>query len=780
MQNKKNHDKKKLSASEKASRTILGRTLFVMAVCGFLLFIPLFATLYQLMIADHDYYEGLAVANQTRSTTVSAERGTIYDRNMNVLAMSASVENVFIDPNEIANKEQDLDLIAAGLSELLGVTEEFVRQQASDTAMRYKIIKRKIDTELGNQVREFINENGIKGIYLEPETKRYYPSSSLAAQVLGFVSSDNVGTEGIEAYYDSWLEGTAGEIITTKGNNGSEMLYEYEKYYEATDGSSLVLTIDSTVQYYLEKNLESAVEQYDVLNGAFGIVMDVNTGEVLAMATLGSYDPNNYLEIYDTDTADELEALYQQAISYGAGTSLYTEGLQTYNNAVAAARLAQWRNRCVSDGYEPGSTFKLITLAAALEEGTTTLEDSFYCGGSTSTIIGRTEDLHCWKTVGHGAETTAQALQNSCNIAFADIGISLGGEKLYEYAEAFGLHERTGIDLPGESSGLYHSVNVLTDPTNQTSLVATSFGQTFKVTPIQLVRAISAVVNGGYLVEPYVVSEVLDSDGNTLEKTTTTVLRQVISEETSAIMRELMESVVTEGTAGNAAVAGYRVGGKTGTSEKIDEYDEYGELVEDKIVSFVGVAPINDPQYICLIALDTPSTATGYYISGGIMAAPTCRDVFSDILPYLGVEPDYSDADISRVEVSTPNVVGMTEIEAASALSERSLNYRVVGSGSTVTAQIPASGSKIPGSSTVVLYMGENAPTDMVTVPDLSGMTVYQANIAIANSDQLYMLAKGSTDSSTSVVTSQEPAAGARVKRGTTVTVEFTDMSAQD
>ncbi len=782
MQNRRNKAKKSMSHGEKANRTILGRTLIVMALCGIVLFIPLIATLYNLMITQHDYYEGLAVDNQTRSTTVSASRGTVYDRNMNVLAMSASVENVFLDPNEIMNKEQDVELIASGLSEILGVTPEFVKEQAADTAMRYKIIKRKIDITLGDQVRDFINENDLSGIYLEPDTKRYYPSGSLAGQVLGFVRSDNVGTEGIEAYYDSTLEGTAGEIITTKGNNGAEMLYQYEKYYDASDGDSLVLTIDSTVQYYLEKNLESAVEQYDVLNGAFGIVMDVNTGEVLAMATLGSYDPNNYLEIYDEDTALELESLYQQALSYGEGTALYNQGLTTYNEAVAAARLAQWRNRCVSDGYEPGSTFKLITLASALEEGTTTLEDSFYCSGVKHDVIGRTPDnpLHCWKTVGHGAQTTAQALQNSCNPAFAEIGIALGGEKLYEYVEAFGLYERTGIDLPGEGTGLHHSLERLTDPTDQTSLVAEAFGQTLKVTPIQLVRAISAVVNGGYLLEPYVVGEVIDADGNTVQKNTTTVLRQVISEETSAVMRELMESVVTEGTAGNAKVAGYRIGGKTGTSEKIDEYDEEGNPIEDKIVSFVGVAPIDNPQYICLVALDTPSTETGYYISGGIMAAPTCRDVFSDILPYLGVEPDYGDEDISLVDITVPSVVNMTEAQAAVALAEKSLTYRVVGSGSTVTAQIPAANAKIPGGSTVVLYMGESAPTDMLTVPDLGGMTPYQANYAITNSGQLYMKAEGATSSSTSVVTSQDPAAGSRVKRGTVITVEFTDMSAQD
>ena len=776
---KKMKEKKTLTQSQAASQTIRNRTKWLMALCGVVLFIPLFVTLYKIMITEHDFYESLAVENQTRSTSVSAARGTVYDRNMNVRAMSASVENVFLDPNQIMTTEQDVDLIARGLSELLGVSEDFVREQAADTTKRYKIIRRKIDTTLGDEVRAFINDNGIKGIYLEPDTKRYYPSGSLAGQVLGFVSADNVGTEGIEKKYDSELEGTAGEIITTRGNNGAQMLYQYEKYYDASDGDSVVLTIDSTVQYYLEKNLQAAVDQYDVLNGAFGIIMDVNTGEVIAMATLGSYDPNNYLEVYDTEKAAALEEMYQEATSHAEGSALYNAGLEAYNTAVAEARLTQWRNRCVSDGYEPGSTFKLVTLAAALEAGTTTLEDSFYCGGET-TIRGRKEPLHCWKAIGHGAETTAQALQNSCNIAFASIGISLGGENLYNYVKAFGLMERTGIDLPGEASGYFFGKDILTDEDSYASLTSASFGQTFKITPIQLVRAVAAVVNGGYVLEPYVVSEVLGADGSTVSKTTPTVLRQVISEETSAVMRELMESVVTEGTAGNAKVAGYRIGGKTGTSEKIDEYDENGNQVDDKIVSFIGVAPIDDPQYVCLVALDTPNPATGYYISGGIMAAPTCRDVLADVLPYLGVEPDYGDEDIAHVDVSVPSVTGKTESEAAKLLADRSLSYQVVGSGETVTSQIPASGAKIPGGSTVVLYMGESAPTDMITVPDLSGMTVSQANAAIAGSGQLYLKAKGATASGSSVATDQSPAAGSRVARGTVITVEFTDMSAQD
>ena len=764
---------------QRASQGILRRTMVITLLVA-LAFVPLIWTLFQLMILDHDKYEQMAIANQTRSTSLSAERGVIYDRNMNILAKSVTVENVFIDPNQIATEQQNLNLIATGLAEILDVEESFVYEQAADTKMRYKVIRRKIDADLAQEVRDFINENEIKGIYLEPDTKRSYPYGTLCAQVLGFTREDNVGAEGIEAYYDSYLQGTTGEIITTKGNLGTEMLYNYEKYYDASDGNSLVLTIDATVQYYLEKNLQTAIEKYDVLNGAFGIVADVNTGEILGMATMGTYDPNNYLEIYDEDTVAELEEIYQAAQGYRQGSAEYEEAMDAYNDALASARLAQWRNRAVSDGYEPGSTFKLITLASALEEGAVTLDDTFYCDGAEY-FEGRSEILDCWKHEGHGLQTTGKALENSCNIAFANIGLALGGTNLYDYIRDFGLLSKTGIDLPGEGVGFFYSREKLKPVGDGISnTISSSFGQTFKITPIQLVRAISAVVNGGYVLEPYVVSEVLDDEGNLVEKNERTVIRQVISEETSKIMCGLMCDVVETGTAQNAQVAGYSIGGKTGTSEKIDVFDENGVRVEDKIVSFVGVGPIDDPQYVVLVALDTPSTATGLYISGGIMAAPTVRDVFTDILPYLGVEPNYNDDDIERIAVTVPNVRNMTESDAAETLKKRSLTYRTVGDGDTVTDMIPAAGSEVPGTSEIILYMGEEKPTDLVTVPDFTGLTVAQANDTAAYRG-LYILAKGTDQNNNAVsVTYQDVEAGAEVPRGTTVTVEFTNHSAQD
>ena len=760
-----------------ANRIILRRISVLMVIFGFAVFIPLICKLVQLQIVEHETLSQMAVDNQTRKSSITAARGTIYDRNMNVLAVSADVENVCIDPNELALSGQDTDAIAQNLSELLDVDKSKILELMEDTSYRYQIVKRKVEQDEATLVRNYISENEVTGVYLEPDTKRYYPAGILAAQVMGFVGSDNTGLDGIEAAYDDVLTGHSGKIVSAKGNYGTEMLYHYETYYDAENGNDVVLTIDQTVQQMLEKHMQEAITQYDVQNGAFGAVMDVDTGEILAMATLGSYDPNNYAEIYDLDTQMELEQQYEEAME--AEGEEQEELLSAYNTAVANARLAQWRNRVISDGYEPGSTFKSITLAAALEEGAVSLSDSFYCSGST-TIKGRTKALHCWKSAGHGQQSTAEALQNSCNVAFANIGIKLGGEKLYEYVQKFGLMEKTGIELGGEASGIFFDEATLANPDSYASLTSAAFGQTFKVTPLQLVRAIAAVVNGGYLLEPHVVKEVLDEDGNVVEETTRTVIRQVISEETSSIMCELLESVVSQGTAKNAQIAGYRIGGKTGTSEKIDVFDEEGNPVEDKIVSFVGIAPMDDPRYIVLVALDTPSTETGYYISGGQMGAPTVRDVLADILPYLGIEPDYTEEEASLADVSVPDLTGMTAQEAKEALAEKNLTFRSQGDEEVVTDQVPAAGATIPGGSEMILYFGEEQPDTEVIVPDVVGKDAETAN-QILTDQGLYMKIIGATGSeSTIVAASQTPEAGESVAPGTVVEVEFSDLSARD
>ena len=757
------------------------RILAVMVILGIAAFLPVVLQLCGLMVGQFDYYSQMALRNQTRTTQITAERGTIYDRNMNILAISQSVENVYLDPHELKQSRADMEAISETLGEILALEPDWIRKQAEDLSMRYKQIAAGISVETAAVIRSYINENNISGIHLEPSTQRYYPYHTLAAQLVGFTNASNTGSEGIEAAYNRYLEGVAGKVITTKGNNEMDMPFSYENFVAAQPGNSLVLTLDTAVQACLEKQMEAAILRYDVQNGAFGLVMNAKTGEILAMATLGNYDPNAYLEVADPATSTRLEELKNQYLALPVESEGYASGKAAYQKALNDARLKQWRNRVISDGYEPGSTFKVLTMAAALDCGAIDLNTSFYCSGSEQ-IPGRAQRLHCWRSTGHGAEKTPQALQNSCNIAFAHIALKLGGERFYEYIEKFGVLEKTGIDLAGESKGVFFNKELVTntDKWGTASLTSGSFGQTFKLTPLQLVRAISSVVNGGNLMEPYIVSEVLDAEGNTVFQRQPEVVRRTISEETSKIMNQLLLSVVTEGTAKNASVAGFSIGGKTGTSEKIDVFDENGQRVQDKIVSFVGIAPMEDPEYIVLVALDTPSRTTGIYISGGVMAAPTVGAVMADILPYLGVERNDADSDPSGKIIVMEDLSGLTEQESRNILKGQGLSAVIQGSGDMVTGQIPAPGQSVPGGSQVILYLGEPIPEKTVTVPDFKTMTRQQANDA-AGELGLYILPYGNLSVSPKVtVTKQDVPPGTSVTQGTTIKLEFTDTQAAD
>ncbi len=746
---------------------------------GVLAFVPLLMQLYTLMVRDYDFYAQRALRNQTRTTQVTADRGILYDRNMNILACSQSVENVYLDPHELKQSKADIPAIGQKLGEILNLDPQWICRQAEDTKMRYKQIAARVDENTAALVREYINQQGILGIHIEPNSQRYYPYGSLAAQVIGFTNASNTGSEGIEAAYNSYLEGTAGSVITTKGNNEMDMPFSYENYVSSRQGDSVVLTLDVTVQACLEKQMEQAIARYDVQNGAFGMVMNVNTGEILAMATLGSYDPNNYLEIQDGKTANALDRLRTAYLLNPQNSEAYTEGQKAYRQALNAAQLKQWRNRCISDGYEPGSTFKVMTMAAALDCGAIDLATNFHCSGAEQ-IPGRAQKLHCWRSTGHGAQKTPQALQNSCNLAFAHIALKLGGERFYEYVKNFGILEKTGIDLAGESKGVFFSKELVTDTDKwgTASLTSGSFGQTFKLTPLQLVRGIAAVVNGGYLLEPYLVSQVMDTDDNVVLQQEPTVLRQVIKEETSKTMCALMQSVVEEGTAKNAQVAGFAIGGKTGTSEKIDVFDGSGQRVQDKIVSFVGVAPMDDPEYIVLVALDTPSRSTGIYISGGVMAAPTVGAVMADILPYLEVSRNYTQEDAAGREVTVEDLTGLSLADAQKSLKALGLSAEIIGSGETVTGQIPLAGNVVAGNSQVLLYLGAEPENRLVTVPDFVGMTRQQASDA-AGLLGLYILAAGNSDMA-AVVTAQSEAKETEVPVGTTIKLEFADTKAAD
>ena len=757
------------------------RIMLTALTLGVLVFVPVGLRLYTLMIRDYDYYAGLALRNQTRTTTVTADRGDIYDRNMNILATSVSVENVYLDPHELKQSKADIEAISAFLAGLLDKDAGWIAEQAADTTKRYKQVGARIDEETAAQLRNYINEQNILGIHLEPTSRRYYPFGTLAAQVIGFTNDSNEGSEGVEAAYNGYLTGSTGRVITTKGNNEMDMPFSYENYVASRQGDSVILTLDATVQACLEKQMEAAMARYDVRNGAFGLVMNCKTGEILAMATLGSYDPNNYLELTDPGAIALTQQLKLAYLSEPEGSEAYEAGKKAYSEALAAARLKQWRNRVLSDGYEPGSTFKVLTMAAALDCGAIDLNTSFYCSGSEQ-IPGRAQRLHCWRSAGHGAEQTPQALQNSCNIAFAHIALKLGGERFYEYIEKFGILEKTGIDLAGESKGVFFDKALVTDTEKwgTASLTSGSFGQTFKLTPLQLVRAIASVVNGGYLLEPYIVSEVVDAAGNTVMKAQPTVIRRTIRQETSETMRALIRSVVTEGTAKNANVAGFSIGGKTGTSEKIDVFDENGQRVQDKIVSFVGIAPMEDPEYIVLVALDTPSRETGIYISGGVMAAPTVGAVMADILPYLGVERTFSQEDLAGQEIVLDAYTGLTAEEAERKLKNIGLSALVSGTGETVTGQIPAAGQTVPGGSQILLYLGQDPEQPMAAVPDFTGMNRQQASDA-AGKLGLYILVKGNNAVSSAVtVTAQSVAKDTQVPVGTTITLEFTDTAARD
>ena len=757
------------------------RILLVMLVLGILAFVPVAWRLYTLMSDQYEYYAGLALRNQTRTTSVTAHRGDILDRNMNILATSGSVENVYLDPHELKQSKADIPALAQALGEILDKDPAWIEELAGDIKPRYKQIGTRVDEETASKIRDYIQQQDISGIHLEPTSQRAYPFGTLAAQVIGFTNASNDGSEGVEAAYDAYLSGSTGQVITTKGNNEMDMPFSYEKYIASRQGNSVILTLDTTVQACLEKQMEAAIARYDVQNGAFGLVMNAKTGEILAMATLGSYDPNNYLELADPDAASQVELLRQSYLSQPEGSEAYEAGKQAYTEALSAARLKQWRNRVLSDGYEPGSTFKVLTMAAALDCGAIDLNTSFHCSGSEQ-IPGRSQLLHCWRSQGHGAEQTPQALQNSCNIAFAHIALKLGGERFYEYIEKFGVLEKTGIDLAGESKGVFFDKSLITntDKWGTASLTSGSFGQTFKITPLQLVRAIASAVNGGNLLEPYIVSEIVDADGNTVMKAEPTVVRQTISKETSDTMRTLIESVVTEGTAKNAQVAGFSIGGKTGTSEKIDVFDENGQRVQDKIVSFVGIAPMNDPEYIVLVALDTPSRETGIYISGGVMAAPTVGAVMADILPYLGVERTFSETDPAGLEIVMEDLTNLTAQDAERKLKDMGLQAKFSGTGETVTGQIPAAGQTVPGGSEVLLYLEQVPETAQVRVPDFTGMNRQQAADA-AGALGLYVLVSGNADVSPEVtVTAQSIPKDTQVPAGTTITLEFTDTTARD
>lgn len=767
-----NRHRRDSDAARRANQVIRSRTVLVMLLFGVATFAILLLKLYDLQVIRHEDLQEKAVAQQTRSTVVSASRGTIYDRNSKVLAISATAETVFVSPKEIEDNKENAEEIARGLSRILSVDQATILKKMKRTNSQYEEIKKRVDQDVADQIRQFINgeidadgnavaeDNQVKrsGIYLNADSKRYYPYSTLAAQTIGFVNSDNDGAYGLEALYNDVLQGTSGLTVTARNAAGKDLLYQYEQYYDAKNGDNLVLTLDTNVQYYLEKGIEEMVAKFNVANGAAGIVMDVNTGGILAMASYPTYDLNNYGTIYDQTLAKSLSGLDPDSDEYA--------------QARQSALNLQWRNKCINDTYEPGSTFKPVTLATALEDGAVTMSTTFNCTGSIR-VQGWGKPIYCSKHSGHGVETLKVATGNSCNPAFVTMALRTGTESYYKSLKAFGLLEATGIDEPGEAVGIFANENDFNS--NVVSLASYAFGQTFTVTPLQLIRAQAATVNGGYLLTPYLVDQVLDDDGNVLYQHDNTPVRQVVSAETSAEVRECLEYVVKSGTGKNGQVAGYRIGGKTGTADKT------GNANRDIVVSFMCFAPADDPQVMMLIALDTPSRTTGTYPSGGNMVAPTSSTIMGEILPYLGIEPDYSDEELASADATVPNCVGSTAEDAETKLKNAGFSYKTVGSGAAVTAQTPVGGVIVPNNATIVLYLGAQKPDSPCTVPNVVGMSAASANQALTNAG-LIMKVAGATSSSSGNVhaVSQSNAAGTQVEAGTVITVRFGDSSVLD
>ena len=759
-----------MPSQSRPNRTMLRRALFLLAVCGVAAFAVLIFQLFRLQILRHDELESAALQQQLRRTSIPASRGTIYDRTGRVLAMSATTYTVYLSPAEIAMNGEDAERIASGLSEILGADREKILSMTADRRSWYKTIKRQIEESEAEAVRAFKNEYDLQGVKLEPDTKRYYPYATLASHVIGFVGADNTGLAGLEFTQNEWLTGTNGSILRLKNSAGTDMiLTSYEDYVDAQNGLDLHLTIDTTVQYYLEKQLSQAVQDYDIKNGAAGIIMDPDTGAILAMASLGNFDLNHYQRV-SADIQSEIDEAADP---------------ETASQLLRDAQLAQWRNKAISDTYEPGSTFKILTLAMALEEGIAKPSDSFYCGGSM-TVQGRGKPLKCWKTVGHGSQTLTQAAQHSCNVAFATLGLRIGEETFYRYCEDFGffryggdpdvsLTGKTGISLPGESGSIWWSKNVFCNSENLSQLAAASFGQTFNITPLQLITAVSACCNGGRLMKPYIVDSVTDDTGALVSKTEPEMLRQVISEETSAQVNAILEQVVCDtkqGTGKNAYVAGYHIAGKTGTSEKVAQDAAGGS--KEYIVSFIGYAPADDPEVVCLILMDTPSNETGIYISGGQMAAPVVGRVLGEVLPYLGVQPRYSEAEEKYIDRAVPSLTGKTPEDAVKLLREAGLSAKIEGTGGIVTGQLPGRGTVVASGTTVILYTGEIAEPEEETVPELTGLTYAGARNALfarglfLRSDSTIL-----ADSDTVRVVFQSVPAGDAVRGGSVIEVSI-------
>lgn len=720
------------------------KRILIMAVVIIFLMTTTVARVFYLTIVRGEELSEKAETQQLKDTEITAMRGTIYDSNGNVLAQSASVWNVFIDPLNIKDKQRDL--IVDEFANLFGYDADEKKEFYDKTTHQnhYELVEKKVENNIKEKLSKFVSKNELGGcIGTEQTTKRYYPYGTLASSVIGFTGADDQGLSGIEAYYDEQLTGTNGRIITAKDAKSNNIANDYETSIAATDGDSIVLTINQTIQYYLEKGLRETMNEYQA-KGAYGVVMNCNTGAVLAMSSLPDYDCNEpYKLTYSKD---------KKAIKKLSDKTAKQE-------AESAAVQNQWRNFTVSDTYVPGSVFKTFVASAALEENVVNLNTTYNCTGSIQVDKYK---MKCHYHPGHGTQTLTQGLENSCNPFFITIGQKLGVHNYFKYFDAFGFTQKTNIDLPGEASPQYYKE----DQYGIVELSSASFGQTNSLTPIQVCTGLCAIANGGKLLQPYLVSSIADANGKTVKKTQTKEIRQVISADTSEKVRKMMKSVVDNGTGKNGYVAGYSVGGKTGTSTKLGESKD-GE--GDKyIVSFGAIAPSDDPEIAMLIIVDEPNQDLG----GGALCAPIAAQVTQEAMNVLGIEPKYNDSEMKDFSKQTPNVVGKSLDEAKKTLEENNLNFVVVGDDSTVTRQCPSGADTIPNGGTVYLYT-DDSEKQTVIVPNFNGLTVNEAKDLASSSNLNIQIAGNSMSSGTVVAYRQSEETQAKVEKGTVVTVTF-------
>ena len=775
----KPYDKLRASGVNAPTAKMKFRTNVVIQIAMMLFACAIIINLFKVSVVQNKKYEALANNYHFGTMRLEAQRGAIYDATGTPLAWSATVYNVYIDPQLFREEMDDVqknneskqaaaekngktatdivdvatlrENIATYLAGKLNLEKADI-EKAFDADGRYYILQTQVEKNVADEIENYFDNLNLVSFATEATTKRYYPQEELAASVIGFTNGDGDGQYGLEYQYNDYLAGVDGRIISAQAANGEEMPYRYSTTYEAENGASLYLTLDTTLQYYLEKAISEMSVEFNVQQRACGIIMNPKTGAIYAMATYPSFDLNQPSVIYDTTVAKKLDSLTGQE----------------YSDAYQEARETQWKNKAISEIHFPGSVFKVVTTAAAMEEKLIDLQnDSFYCNGSF-TVMGET--IGCSNRNGHGAQSFTKALTNSCNPAFMEIGLRLGTSKFSYYFKGFGLTEKTGIDLPGEANSLYISEDVMSN----VDLASSSFGQANKVTPIQTITAYAAAINGGKLVTPYLVEQIVDADGNIVMEHQTEEKRQVVSEATSQTVREQLEAVVENNPTHNAYIEGYRIGGKSGTAEKLDEYDG----VEMKYAASYGCfAPADDPEVIMLIIADEPDNIINYY--GSAVVTPYAKTVMSEILPYLGFYPEYTDEEYADRNVTVPLVQEKSLDSATATLDDMGLSYEVVGEGSSIVSQCPKTGAVIEKGGKVILYTEENTEPEVVEVPNLVGLSAAEANTALTQLGLNIVTMGASSDNADAKVQFQSEPAGTSVEVGTVInlTMSINDQS---